>query len=256
MTDQPNTEQSSDFKVKEVLSDSGTSGFKKYKAIYHGDVSVGRVILCELVVTLFGWIPGALGLALRSVLYRFMFAEIGRKVIFGKDITLRHPHKIRIGDNVVIDDNCVLDAKGEANAGIAIGSNVYVGRNTIIYTKNGDITLEENVNISSNCQVFSCNSLTIGRDTVIGAFSYFLSGGEYDPNDPTPFAKQSGTNTQGPLTIGPNCWIAARVTVLDAASVGEHCVLGAGAVVNKPIPAHSIAVGVPARVLKSLKPSA
>ena len=54
---------------------------------------------------------------------------------------LRHPHKIRIGDNVVIDDNCLIDAKGESNAGIRIGSGVFIGRNTILSCKNGDIEL-------------------------------------------------------------------------------------------------------------------
>jgi acetyltransferase-like isoleucine patch superfamily enzyme len=51
---------------------------------------------------------------------------------------LRHPHKI-IGDNVVIDDLCCLDAKGTDNRGITIGNGVFVGRNTILSCKNGDI---------------------------------------------------------------------------------------------------------------------
>ena len=56
----------------------------------------------------------------------------------------------------------------------------------------------------------------------------------------------------GPLTIGANCWLGARVTVLDAADVGEHCVIGAGAVVNRPLPADTLAAGVPARKIKSI----
>ncbi|MBN1672979.1 MAG: hypothetical protein JXR37_18180 [Kiritimatiellae bacterium] len=58
--------------------------------------------------------------------------------------------------------------------------------------------------------------------------------------------------TKGPLTIGPNCWLGARVTVLDAANIGERCVIGAGAVVTKPIPPDSVAVGIPAKVVKTL----
>ena len=50
------------------------------------------------------------------------------------------PHKIRIGDNVVIDDNCLLDAKGDANSGHhASADGVFIGRNTILSCKNGDI---------------------------------------------------------------------------------------------------------------------
>ena len=62
--------------------------------------------------------PGALGLFLRSKLYPLMLGRVGRNVVFGVNVTLRHPHKIAIGDNVVIDDSCCLDAKGTDNTGI------------------------------------------------------------------------------------------------------------------------------------------
>jgi len=241
-----------DFKVKEMQGDSGQSAFDKYRAMYYGDTSLCYIIKCEIITTLFAWIPGALGLLLRKLTYPCMFSNMGKKVVFGRNLTIRHPQKISLGNNVIIDDNCVIDAKGENNRGITIGNNVYIGRNTIVYCKNGDIALEDNVNISSNCQIFSANSLTVSHDTVVGAFSYFLSGGEYDYADPTAFSQQSGTNTKGPLVIGPNCWIAARITVLDAANIGEHCVLAAGAVVTKPIPANSLAVGVPAKVIRTI----
>ena len=59
-------------------------------------------------------VPGALGLALRKTLYPLLLGACGRNVVFGQNVVLRHPHKIRIGDNVVIDDNCLLDAKGDS----------------------------------------------------------------------------------------------------------------------------------------------
>ena len=245
-------EQRSEFKFKELAQEPGKSAFRKYRDLYYGTASLGKVIHAELVITLFGGVGGALGLFLRKTFYPSLFAEIGRHVVFGKNITIRHPHKIRIGDNVVIDDNCVLDAKGESNRGITIGSNVYIGRNTIVYTKNGDIAIGHRVNLSSNCQVFSSNKLTFMDDTVVGAYSYFLSGGEYDYTDTKKFSEQSGTQTKGALIIGANCWISAGVKGLDAACIGDHCVIGAGAVVTKPVPPNSIAVGVPARVVKSI----
>ena len=86
-------------------------------------------------------VPGALGLALRKTLYPLLLGTCGRNVVFGQNVVLRHPHKIHIGDNVVIDDNCLIDAKGESNAGIRIASGVFIGRNTILSCKNGDIEL-------------------------------------------------------------------------------------------------------------------
>jgi len=239
-------------KFHAVMGDPGRSAWRKYRDLQYGEASLARALKTEWLLLLCGGLPGAAGLLLRRLLYPSLFAGTGRGVIFGRDLTLRHAHKIRLGNRVVVDDNCVLDAKGETNAGIQIGDDVYVGRNTIIYCKNGDIRIGSSVNISSNCQIFSSNRLTIGEGTVVGAYSYFLSGGNYDYADPTPFSQQSGMLSRGELTIGPDCWIGARVTVLDAASVGARCVIGAGAVVTRPIPPGSLAVGVPARVVRSI----
>lgn len=244
------TPNDTDVKFKAVLSDARKSSFRKYRDVYYGDTPLATVLLSELIQALVGGIPGAAGLVLRSRCYRFMFGACGRKVVFGRRVTLRHAHKIRIGDNVIVDDNVVLDAKGIDNRGITVGNNVYIGRNTIVYCKNGNILIEDRANISANCDVFSSNHLTIGAGTVIGAYSYLLSGGEYDIASHVPFAEQSGMGSAGPLRIGANCWLGARVTVLDAASVGDNAVIGAGAVVNKPLPECAVAVGVPATVIR------
>jgi len=242
-------EPRSEYKVKDVFGHSRRTGFGAYRDLCYGDVPIFRVLLGELVVLFMNWVPGALGIGLRMICYPILF----KNVVFGRHLTFRHPHKIRIGNNVIIDDNAVIDAKGDSNQGIIIEDNIYIGRNTIVYCKNGDITLQRGVNLSSNCQIFSSNKLTIRPDTVVGAYSYFLSGGEYDYTDREhTFSEQSGTISKSELVIGANCWLAARVTVIDGASIGDHCVIGAGAVVTRPIPADSLAVGVPARVIKQI----
>lgn len=234
--------------------DSKRSNLEKYREIFLGDSSLFELFKFEIITTTISWMPGALGLFLRSKLYPFLFQDIGKNVFFGKDITFRHPNKIRIGSYVVIDDNCMIDAKGDNNNGIIIGDGVYIGRNTIIYCKDGDIIIEDNVNIASNCQIFSSNKLTICKDTVIGAYSYLLSGGEYDyRNTSSKFADQSGIESKCPSIIGSNCWLAARVTILDGVSVGDNSVIGAGAVVLNSIPENSLAVGIPARVIKTIQ---
>lgn len=246
-------ESKENVKVKTALQGKSQPGFSKYRELYYGRTSLGYALKAELITALIGPMPGALGLFLRQKFYPGLFKEAGRNILIGRNVTFRHPKKIRLGSNVIIDDNCVVDAKGEGNHGITIDDNVYIGRNTIVYCKNGSIHLKRGVNISSNCTVFSSNKLIIEEDTMIGAYSYMLSGGEYDYTDTeTKFADQSGMKTRGELIIGGNCWIGARVTILDGACIGEHCVIGAGAVVTAPISPDSLAVGVPARVIKSI----
>ena len=238
-------------KAKGIMQDARKSAFRKYRDLYYGDRSLSYVLWAEFLLFMFSGTPGAVGLFLRSVFFPGLFRACGKKTLFGKDITFRHPHKISLGAGVILDDYCMLDAKGENNQGVTIDNGVFIGRNSIVYCKNGDIRLKQGVSLSSNCTVFSSNSLTIEEGVIVGAYSYLLSGGEYDTNSTTRFADQDGMKSVGPLVVGGNSWIGAGVTILDGASIGDHCVIGAGAVVTKPVPANSLAVGVPARVTRS-----
>ncbi len=56
----------------------------------------------------------------------------------------------------------------------------------------------------------------------------------------------------GPITIGDNCWLGGNVTVCGGVTIGEGCVIGAGSVVTRDIPANSLAVGNPCRVLRPI----
>jgi acetyltransferase-like isoleucine patch superfamily enzyme len=240
-------------KFSTMVADTSRSGGAKYRNLYYGNASFGRVLWSEIVITLTGGVQGAFGLWLRSKLYPSLFRTCGTGVVFGKNITIRQPGKISIGNNVVFDDNSVIDAKGETNSGILIGSNVFIGRNTIVYCKNGDIEISDRVSIASNCTIMSAHRLIIKEDVMIGGYTYLLSGGEYDYTDKeVRFSDKNTAPSKGDLVIGQNCWLGARVTVLDAASIGDNCVIGACSLVNKPIPARSLAYGTPAKVIKSI----
>lgn len=60
-------------------------------------------------------------------------------------------------------------------------------------------------------------------------------------------------NSSGKVSIGNNVYIATNVTVLKGVTIGDNCIIGAGSVVNKSIPANSVAVGVPCRVVSTLE---
>src|ERR1035437_10486534 len=123
--------------IQTQLSEPGRSSRAKYSALVVGRPGLGALLKYELVVTIAQARAGALGLLLRKILYPKLLGSCGRNVVFGQNVVLRHPHKIHIGDNVVIDDNCLVDAKGETNRGIRIGDGVFVGRNTILSCKDG-----------------------------------------------------------------------------------------------------------------------
>jgi len=163
--------------IQKELFTERKSKLRKYQDLIIGKRGLVSLILYDMVLLISTWVPGAVGLFLRSKLYPLVLGGVGKNVIFGINVVLRHPHKIIIGDNVAIDDNCVLDAKGVDNKGIQIGNGVFLGRNTILFCKNGDIYIDDNVNIGSNSQIFSANSVRVGKNVLIGAYSYLIGGG-------------------------------------------------------------------------------
>jgi acetyltransferase-like isoleucine patch superfamily enzyme len=220
----------------------------KYSALVVGRPGWGALLKHEAVVMLSQHIPGAFGLALRKALYPALLGSCGRNVLFGQNVVLRHPHKIHIADNVVVDDNCLLDAKGDSNSGIRIGSGVFIGRNTILSCKNGDIEIADGANIGFNCELFSASRVRVGKGTLLAAYAYLI-GGDHDFTDPT-VAILDQARTSAGIDIGAGVWIGAGAKVLDGVSVGDHAIVGAGAVVRADVPAGATAVGVPARIIE------
>lgn len=221
----------------------------KYAALIVGRPGLWALVRYEAVQLLAQWVPGALGLALRKFLYPMLLGSCGRNVVFGQGVVIRHPHKVTIGDNVVIDDHCLLDAKGDANQGIRIGNGVFVGRNSILSCKNGDITLEDGVNVGFNCEVFSAGDVRIGRDTLLAAYAYLI-GGDHDFSDRT-VAVNAQARVAAGIRVGAGVWIGAGAKVLDGVVIHDRAIVGAGAVVRDEVPAGATAVGIPARVLQA-----
>jgi len=231
------------------LFDADASPRSKYARLIVGQPGIGALFKYEFVVTVSQHVPGALGLVLRRTLYPLLLGSCGRNVTFGQNVVIRHPHKIRIADDVVIDDNCLLDAKGEQNEGIAIGRGVFVGRNSILSCKNGDISIGDGVNIGFNCEVFSASTVTIGAGTLLAAYAY-LVGGDHVASDPDVPIREQERVSKG-IRVGREAWIGAGVRVLDGVTIGDSAVIGANAVVRESVPDRAVAAGVPARVIST-----
>jgi acetyltransferase-like isoleucine patch superfamily enzyme len=234
--------------VQDALSRRDRGPLAKYQQLIVGSDSLGRLILYELVITLTSWVPGALGLLLRKVCYPWLLGRCGRNVTFGQNVVLRHPHKVRIGDDVVVDDLVVLDAKGEHNAGITIGDGVFLGRGTILSCKDGDIELGDHTNVGFHSEIFSGSRVVVGRHGLFAAYTYLVGGGHDFERAEVPVIEQ-GRSSRG-ITLHEDVWLGTGAKVLDGVQIGKHVVVGANAVVNGDLPDGVIAGGVPARVIR------
>lgn len=115
--------------------------------------------------------------------------------------------------------------------GIRVGRGVFVGLDTWLDDQFPElITLEDGVTISFRCMVVVHDDARRVDRVEAGA----------------------GHGTVAPVTLRRGCYLGAGAIVLPGVTVGEGAVIGAGAVVTKDVPARAVALGVPARVVRSL----
>ncbi len=251
---QENEQQRIEYKteLQALLTDAKKSVFAKYQELCIGSSSLWFLLKYEIITSLFGPLPGALGLVLRSVFFRTLLGKVGSNVVFGRGVVLRHPKKINLGDNVIIEDNCVLDAKGKDNKGMFIGDNVTIGRNCVLSCKNGDLYIGENTVININAFIQSGKRVDIGKNVGIGAYCYIIGAGEHTMTR-TDIPIMSQEQTVKGIIIEDNAAIGTGAKIKDGITIGRDAFIGAGAVVTKSIPEFAIAVGMPARVIKKRK---
>ncbi|MBP7507589.1 MAG: acyltransferase [Prolixibacteraceae bacterium] len=150
-----------------------------------------------------------------------------------------------------------------------IHESVEFGNDSDIHvTKAGALIIKQHVKINDHVQIKSEGELIIGEKTLVGRFSVIacrkrLKIGKncliaesvsIRDHDHLFEDKEKMINQQGyvekDIEIGDNVWIGAKVTILKGVTIGENSIIGANAVVSKSIPRDSIAVGIPAKVIK------
>ncbi len=129
-----------------------------------------------------------------------------------------------IGDNVSVHPNIYMFNVQN----LSIGDNVSIHPLSYIDAYGG-IEIGNDVSIAHNVTIMSANHCFSGNETVI-------------KDQPVEAC---------PIKIEDNCWLGAKVIVLGNTTIGSGCVIGAGAVVTKDIESNSVAVGVPAKKIKS-----
>lgn len=125
----------------------------------------------------------------------------------------------------------------------------------------GKVIMHEHSKISSSTVIQCVNSVEIGAYTIT-APNVVISDNNSHPVSPS-FRKKMELTPSGhpmrswkysdnaPIKIGENVWIGMNSRICKGVTIGDNCVIGANSVVTKDIPANSVAVGNPARVVKS-----
>ncbi|MFE2944189.1 sugar O-acetyltransferase [Streptomyces sp. NPDC059255] len=111
-----------------------------------------------------------------------------------------------------------------------------------------NITIGARTFVNYNLTALDVAAITVGEDCQIGPNVQLLT--PTHPLEPAP--RRDKLEAALPITIGDNVWLGGGVIVCPGVTIGDNSVIGAGAVVTKDIPANVVAVGSPARPIRTL----
>lgn len=162
---------------------------------------------------------------------------------------MANPHVILRG-MVFLGKNVEIHSTPELSR-LEIGRWVHIGDGNAIRSHEGSLRIGDKVVFGKDNVVNAYLDIEIGASTLVADWCYICDF-DHRMDDVTMPIKDQGI-VKGPVRIGPDTWIAAKVTVLRETRVGRGCVLGAHAVVKGDIPDYSIAVGAPVKVVRNRK---
>jgi acetyltransferase-like isoleucine patch superfamily enzyme len=141
---------------------------------------------------------------------------------------------------------------------ISIGNKTVIEKEATLYSieqfankrYNGKISIGNNVYINHHFNVTCANCVDI-KDDVLIAYNVSIFDFDHDYEDINSNINKTDLIVKGPIIIDEKSWIGMNVAILGKVTIGKHCIIGANSVVIKDIPDYSVAVGNPARVIKS-----
>lgn len=178
------------------------------------------------IEAIFCSLPGMIGVMIRRSWYSRRFAK-GRNLLIETGCKFVCPSQINFNGTA---------SMGERNYFNADGGNIIIGNN---------VAFNIGVNLNSACG----GTIDIGADCLIGP-GVLMRTADHVFSDPNNLIRKQGHDPKN-IIIEDDCWLGANVVVLGGVRIGKGSVIGAGSIVTKNIPSMSIAVGVPAKVIKS-----
>jgi acetyltransferase-like isoleucine patch superfamily enzyme len=165
-----------------------------------------------------------------SVLSAGAFASFGRRSMLEPPIRLVGEERITVGDDVYVGSGCWLQTL--EGAGYA-----------------GELVVGDGTAIAGSCVLSAAVSVRLGRRVLL-ARNVYVSDHIHAYDDPTRAVLDQGFERLEPVAIGDGAWLGQNVVVCPGVTIGTGAVVGANSVVTEDVPAYSLAVGAPARIVR------
>ena len=162
--------------------------------------------------------------------YKMCFRHYGKHTLILRPLLVEGKKDISIGDRTFIYDQ------------------VWLAAMPLTENKNPELRIGNNCGLGHFNHIYATNRIII-EDSVLTADRVYISDTLHTYEEPSVPIKEQKVRSPKEVVIGEGSWIGENVSIIGA-SVGKHCVIGANAVVTHDIPDYSVAVGIPARVIK------
>jgi lipopolysaccharide O-acetyltransferase len=164
-------------------------------------------------------------------------AHLGKNSIVKPILNIANKEKIWIGNNVNIGGFCWISVSTDFGG--------YKGK-----SKNKiRLKIGNNVDIGNNAFILANNSVEIGDNVMMGPYVY-ISDHIHTYEDVSRNLKEQPLSSGGFVKVGDNVFIGIKASILQNVIIGDRAIIGANTVVTKDVPAYSVVVGNPARVIK------
>jgi len=146
-----------------------------------------------------------------------------------------------------------LPVQVEGAERISIGSDVLVGAGSWLFAleDEGRLEIGDGTGMSGDCVLSAVLRVSVGRNVLFGR-NVHVADHRHGIGAPGTPVRLQPLEDRRPVTIGDGAWLGQNVVVLPGVTIGEGAVVGANSVVRDDVPAHSVVVGAPARVVRTL----
>lgn len=171
--------------------------------------------------------------------YKKRLANIGKNSQIGQNFSIINPDGISIGDNFSGGCDIALWSWNAVN----------------IQGDDCKLIIKDNVSITDRCIISAANRIEIGNGCLLGRDTFITDnshGENISINELNISPHERNIFSKGPVIIGDNVWTGKNVCIMPNVKIGNGAIIGANSVVTHNIPPYSVAVGSPAKVIKTI----
>jgi len=191
-------------------------------------------------------------MGLRGLRWRPWLQAITGPLFVGRGVRIYTPGMLRVGRNVVIEDNVELTA--QSPSGVRLGDSVTLGTGTIVrpsslygWEMGEGIVIGDYVAVGPQCFIGFGGAISIGANTMIAPHVTIVSHNHHQARNGVPMREQPLDLL--PIVIAEDVWIGAHATILPGVTIGHGAIIAAGATVTRDVAPYTIVGGTPARVI-------